>query len=576
MIRITSEEQVVNDQGLRKQIIDEITGNENQRRKDEAFRRNLLLKDKTKVYTIKELLQQFDAETVREMAYSLTNISVARKIIDKLARVYSSGVERKATDEEGKEIADATKSVQETAKLLKMNTEMKRTNRYMRAHRNTMVGVLPCPEDDAGKQLFGIKLSVLQPYHYDVVEQEYDRERAMFVVLSDYNQMISPDKLAVVPNTDGRVPNTPKPAPLGDSIDQKIADSPVDQKSCHYVWWSNKYHFTTNEKGEFVPNGQELVPGVVGSEDIKNPIQTMPWRNFSMDQDGSFWAEGGDDIFDSAVQINCVLSNLQHIGVTQGYGQFWMKGKGLPRIVKTGPNKVILMEQESKDDPDPQLGFASADPKLTELKDLIVMHLALVLSTNNLSTRSVSADLSGSQDFPSGIALILDKAESLEDVTDQQEIFREEEPKIFDLVQRWQELYGKLGLLKDDFKKHMLPQNPKVALNFIEPRVIMSEKEKLEIIELRQKLGINTALELIKIDNPALTEEQAEERLKKILEEKIAAAAQALVNGTDEQNADANPGDEDEGNGGGGQQQQDGKQNRPGNKPPAKPGAKED
>ncbi len=559
MIRIEKEEQVVNDQTLRKAIIAEINLSENQARKDEAYRRNLCLKDKTKLYTILELLKQFDNTTVSEMSYSLTNVSVARKIIDKLARVYSAGVTRSAGEGKTKE----TEAVEHMAKLLDMNKEMKRTNKYLRAHKNVIAGVIPCKFDDNGKPIYSLKMQVLQPYLYDAIEHEYDREKAMFYIISDY-QRVMPAQASMNPSTDGRGATGLAPRKIGDSKDQMIADTPGDNDGDkrEFIWWSSKFHFKTNVKGEILPNE-------IGEIDTANPIMKMPYENFAMDQDGQFWAEGGDDVFDAGVQINCMLSNLQHIGVTQGYGQFWMKGKGLPKLVKQGPNKVILMEQENKDDPEPQLGFASANPKLSELKDLIIMHVALTLTTNNLSTRSVSTELGGSQDFPSGVALIIDKADSIEDVGDQQEIFRKLEPELFDTAQRWQEVYGSKNLLMEEYKEMLLPRDPTVELKFLEQRAIMSEKEKLENIKLRKELGINTMLELIMQDDPSLTVKQAEARLTKILEEAIKAKAQGLMDGDDEQ-VDENgkpiegkPGEkkpkgDDEGNLDGGKQQEDG------------------
>ena len=58
----------------RKKIIDEIEGNENKRRKDEAYRRWQVYKDKTSTFVTDLLLEQFSEETVREMSYSITNI----------------------------------------------------------------------------------------------------------------------------------------------------------------------------------------------------------------------------------------------------------------------------------------------------------------------------------------------------------------------------------------------------------------------------------------------------------------------------------------------------------------------
>jgi len=51
--------------------------------------------------------------------------------------------------------------------------------------------------------------------------------------------------------------------------------------------------------------------------------------------------------------------------------------------------------------------------------------------------------------------------------------------------------------------------------------VILSEAEKLANLKARKELGLDTMLDLIMKDNPGFSVEQAEEKLKQILAEKI-------------------------------------------------------
>jgi len=506
MIRIKDESEVLGDAALRKAIIEEINGPENQARKDESFRRHTCYKDQTSQYVVRELLKQFDDDTVREMNYSISNISIGRKIIDKLGRVYSSGVQRAGRDD------SETEAIEKTSKLVELNRVMKRANRYLRMHHNTIVGVLPCPVSNNGTELYEIKVQAYQPHLYDVIEDYYDREKPKFVILSNY-KMVTPQMTSVDPAKANRGASAVVPRKTSDGKDQIIADHPNDDGANveEYIWWSKYYHFTTNKAGEII------------SESVDNPIQELPFVNFAMDQEGSYWAQGGRDIFDGAILLNCMITNAHHIGVTQGYGQFWMKGKGLPRFIKAGVNKSILLEVESKDDPDPQLGFASSNPKLQELKAQIEMYAALLLTTNNLSTKAVSSNLSGGDNFASGISLIIDKAESIEDVQEQRDVFYHNEPIIFELISMWEQVYK--NSLTDPFKQAMLPADVEAQIKFNDYKPIMSEKEKLENIKLRKELGINSMIELLMQDDQSLTQKQAEEKLLKLLEEQIKETA---------------------------------------------------
>jgi hypothetical protein len=49
----------------------------------------------------------------------------------------------------------------------------------------------------------------------------------------------------------------------------------------------------------------------------------------------------------------------------------------------------------------------------------------------------------------------------------------------------------------------------------------MSESEKLQNMKLRQELGIDSLISIFMKDDPSLTEKQAEEKLKKLLEQKL-------------------------------------------------------
>lgn len=503
---------------VRAKIIEEIEGRENLVRKFQAYKRYQCYKDKTSHYVVELLLCQFDAVTVEEMRYALSNISIVKKVIDKLARVYSNGVERSISGNE-----TATKNLKTLEKVLDVNTAVKKANRFLKLNKNVDLFVKPCPVYDANGNTvkWTIKLEVLLPYLYDVVEDYYDRTKAMCVILSDYQ----PPSTALA-NMDGRR----SPVPLSSAIvsdgkkdgkDQTIADSPADQKNytgenCEkqYVFWSKNYHFTCNSKGEIIAN--ETNPN------NENPLKVFNHINFAIDQDEAFWAEGGDDLIDGAVLINALVTHTMHVGTVQGYGQFYMTGENLPRSIKVGPTKAIIAEYKKDEQAKPEMGFLNASPQLDSLRGLLEMYIALLLTTNNLSTSGVSTQLSGGSTLPSGIALILDKAESLEDIQDQRQVFIDKEPDMWEAINQDLKVYGD-GNLVEELKGLQLPDDFKKNFNlkFHDATPIMSEQEKLNNMKLRQELGIDTMLSLLMKDDPSLSEQQAEEKLKKLIEQRL-------------------------------------------------------
>ena len=495
-------EQELLDINVRKQIIEEIKGDENQERKRSAYKRYLVFKDRSKDFVLEHLQATFDASTVSEMLYSLANISICRKVIDKLARVYNAGVQRAILGSD-----EGTQNIEQLSKKLCVNTELKKANKFLKLQKNLAFYIKPCPATEQnGQEKYTIKLEPMNPYLYDAVENFYDRTKPMAFILSDFDYVptnYTTLDAATVNRTTTQIPNAVK---QGDGKDQMIADSPDDAKHKTYIWWTDSYHFTTNGTGEII------------SESIENPIKRMPFVNFALDQDGQFWAQGGDDLIDGSILINSVMTHNQHVAVTQGYGQFYMMGKNLPRNIKIGPSKSLLMEYD-EGEPKPEIGFASSTPQLDSLRMLVESYIALLLTTNTLSTSSVSSSLQQSNSAVSGVALMIDKAESMEDVEDQRQIFRDKEPEMWDIINRWINIYG--DQLVDDLKGLQLPNDFELLLKFIDPQVVMSEQEKLQNLKIRKELGLDSMIDLLMKDNPDISKEQAEEKFKMILEEKI-------------------------------------------------------
>lgn len=501
-MRIKKQSEIL-DLQTRKILIEEIEASENKARKREAFRRYQCYKDMTNRYVAQMLLDQFDVSTVIEMRYAIANISIVKKVIDKLAKVYSSGADRTISDDQ-----KATQTIEKLEKYLCINTEMKKTNRFLKLQKNLALYVKPCPVGDK----WTIKLEPLNPYLYDVVEDYYDRTKPLVYILSSYTPPADSFALLDPAYRTG----TPTVAPQGNNRDEKIADTPSDQtkgEDKQYVFWSDDYHFTTNSQGEFIPNPENTKN--------ENPFGICPITNFAIDQDGAFWALGGQDLVDGAILVNAMISNNNHIGVVQGYGQFYMTGENLPKTIKVGPSKAIIAEYKLNEQAEPKMGFLSANPQLDSLKGLYESYIALLLTTNNLSTSGIATQLSGGPTMPSGIALVIDKSESIEDIQDQRQLFVDKEPETFERINAILTTYK--GKLVPELEGLSLPENFEDNFNikFMDSQAIMTEAEKLGNLKLRKDLGIDSMLGLLKRDDPTLTDEQAEDKLKKILADRI-------------------------------------------------------
>jgi len=536
-MRIRFEDEIL-DSKVRAAIIEEIEAPENRQRKDAAYRRFEVWKDKTSKFVLEMLHLQFAQETVREMQYALSNISIVRKIIDKLAKVYSHGIIREFDDDTD------TACLNKLEKRLKMTAQMKTLNRLLKLHRNTTLYVKPTEFLDAdGNSRFTVDWQPMSPYLYDVVEGFYDRTKSMVHILSNFDLRggnhahhgNTPDAFARRSGHHGTGSGGSLHGVNDDRKDNKIADEKeerdIDLPKKKYVWWTDKWHFTTLGEEIVDPSTMKPFAADIDFKDaISNPIEESPFVDYHIDQEGNYWAEGGEDLVDGAILINSLLTNAHHIGVTQGFGQLVLTGKDLPSTISLGPNKMIGLPQESTDDPTPTAEFITSSPPLEALAKQAETQLALLMTTNNLSTSGIASSLEGGMTAPSGIALTLDKAESLEDVKDQTAIFAEGEIPAIKKTALWLQHFKETNQLDEELDDCIIPSEEDVQIQFNAAQIIMSESEKLADLKSRQDLGLNLKVELIMKDR-GIDRAQADEILVAIEAEKTAAMMDMMGGG---------------------------------------------
>jgi hypothetical protein len=107
-------------------------------------------------------------------------------------------------------------------------------------------------------------------------------------------------------------------------------------------------------------------------------------------------------------------------------------------------------------------------------------------------------------------------------VTNQQEIYRDGEPVLFDIIFKWHNLYFDQDALVPELQSlGKIDEKINVRLKFTEQQPFTSEKERLEVIEKRRDLGLDSLVDSILRDNPDYTREDAIETLRRIFEERL-------------------------------------------------------
>jgi len=210
---------------------------------------------------------------------------------------------------------------------------------------------------------------------------------------------------------------------------------------------------------------------------------------------------GGDDIFDGAVGINLLMTDIYYIAKYQGMGIGYFFGKGVPQHMQVGPSSFI--SHEVKDgEPEPKIGFASSNPPIGDHMAMVSQKLEFLLSSNNLEPGSASGKLD-TNSAGSGIQEIIKMSENLDDIQDQQEMYKDREPMLIKAAIKWYNWLFDKGLLDDEWKEiGKIDENQKISIQFGHPEPVLSELQKLEVIQKRMDIGLDNLEDAIKRDNP--------------------------------------------------------------------------
>lgn len=520
-MKIVTDDQIL-DHEFRAKVIKEITDTENVKRKNKELRKYEIYRDKIKKWVVDSLIKEgLAGDTLMLMETRAANISICKKIVNKIAQAYNHGVVRTV------DTASDQDSIDMLSKETDFDTRMKKADRYTELFKNCQVQVIPekdSRESDGESVKMKLKIKVVPPWSYDVLEDANDHEVQKVVILTEFVERNQTNQTILPGDKDGRELSSVIPQfHQGNGVDEIIADEPEDAGSSMrtFIWWSDNYHFTTDAKGYMLES--------TSPEDAANPIGIVPLINHHTDQDGEYWAQGGDDLIEGSILINKVITDMHAIAFHQGWGQMVITGKDIPKSLKTGPMKAVILEQQSADEPAPTVSFQSANPPLGDWMSMIEMYTALLLSTNNLSPRVVAGKLDSSN-MAAGISMLIDQSESTVDIKDRQKLFKDKEPMTWEVLKRWHQKLSDADALSSTFAEIPTFTDSDVKLEFSPAQPIITEEEKLRVLQMRKDIGLDTMLDLIMKDKD-ISKEDAEAKLKEILKEKLERASQFMTEG---------------------------------------------
>lgn len=522
-MRMFSEEQVLN-QAFRASVIADIKSQANQARKREALKRQDCFRDNTIKWVLKSLNELgLKKQTIDIMQNHASNISIVKKVVNKKARAYRAQVSRSTMDEA------VTAQIMELAATMNINEQLKKADVTAVLQNNALLMVLP---EQTPEKKVCLRPAVLGPWQYDVIEDARNPERPACVILSEWKDINGTQTF----NSDQIQAIDASAFTVGEAT---IAHGPhvtsMDQGCETFIWWTNSYHMTTDASGRILDAHTPV--GLV------NPIGMIPAASINQNQDGAYWGKGGEDLVDGAVLINLMCTDMNAIMYAQGWGQLVISGPNIPTEYSVGPHVALALEtREGQSAPDVKI--LSNNPPIDSWLKVIEQYVAMLLSTNDISASTVSMKLDAAN-FPSGVAMLIDKSEATGSIEDRRHAFAAAERRIWRVVSGWLRVYGDATALDHEFAEiGQLPDDIDVSIRFQGEEQIITEKEKLDILKQRKEMGLITQLDLIKADNPHMTDEEAAAKLEQIrlgmdsvVKEATAVAAKMVDSGSVDDNS---------------------------------------
>jgi len=389
-------------------------------------------------------------ETVEELIARLIPINIPSKIINKLANVYNETPIR--------EVADENELDQELLEILEdrmdLNGRMKEANRYFKLFKANLSELVV---DDMGCP----KIRNLPRHTYEVFS----------------HSVTCPD----IPDTF-----------------MKFLNFERDPSLQRYVWWTDNQHLITNGKGQI--QRPEMV--AMNNPEGINPLGVAPFI-YTNSSTFSVNPIPDDDLLRMGIVIPLLLSDLAFATKYLSWAVVYTVGAG--GDIPFSPNSIIDLDFGPNGET-PIINTVKPTVQINDTLGFIKALVSMLLTTKNLSVTSMSGALDSSNPA-SGVAKALDSAESQEDKKDQQAFFLKAEEQLWTklrdhLMPAWRKQRKLSPECNREFSKNL-----EVDVMYQEPKVIISEREQIELSKMKMDAGLTTKRRELQKLNPDMGED---------------------------------------------------------------------
>lgn len=435
----------------------------------ENKRRYMMFNGKTKEVVREAIVGEFKKpETINELMARLVPLNIMQKVINKLSGVYKEAPLRTVLSKDEKEI----QYLNSLEDALELNMRMKEANRFFKMNKKALLELYL---DDDGVP----SLRVLPAHTYECLAIKKKKKSVPNLIVK------------------------------------------IDEEQERLIFWTDESHWVTNLKGEVIAG----LMAELDNEEGENPYGILPFE-FINESSSSVHPIQDDDLLAVSIAIPVILTDLLFGLKYQCWSIIYTIGK--VGDIPFNPNSVIQLDF-GEDGQIPSLNTVKPDIDSDKLLNVVMALVSLILTTKNLSVGSITDGITA-QAAASGLAKMLDSAESVEDKKDQQAYFLKAEMNIFKklivMLRYWKE--GNELNTDYDFD---LPEDFRVSVSFQDPRPLMTEGELIDNSSKKVDKGFSTIKRELQKLYPDMDKEDIDKLYLEILDEKarIAALIQAKL-----------------------------------------------
>lgn len=502
----------------RKQILEDIAGDENRRRKNESIRRYDIYKKRQAQYIKQRLIEEYSVDTVQRMRV-ISSINLAPRIVDKQASLYCHPPTRTFATKSGAKLTEPQeKQLKALYETDSFDIHAKKSNKFFKLQNQAALQIIP--RDGI------IQTRVLQPHQYDVIPADGDPEKAEGYVVNVYDRSLLYNQQFVADQAAG---SNYLPPGYSDEINQMIGD-PNDSKkmSERFIWWTKDYNFVTDGFGRII-NGATVISFQTANEinQIRNPIGRLPFVDIADDKEYEFWVRSGNDIVDFALDFGVLLSDTAEVNKLQGYAQAVVYSQEPPKDMIIGPNRILHIQQNKDTELQPKFEFVNPNPDVAAALQLLENYISLFLTTQGMDPKMITGR-GETNKFNSGFERLLAMIDLFEATADDMSTFDRVEQESLDLKVAWSNLMvgktvatpGSLQPLNPELQQSTLPVDLTVSVAYHKPQATQSrvetEDSQIKLLENGLTTRKKAVMKIHDVD-----ESQAEQIISEIDEDMV-------------------------------------------------------